>query len=882
MTGNRSAGDSQKKSDKEARAMGAPGLSRFSAVILVFIGLALSFLGFLTARGWEQSAIENDLKIIAQNRIAALEGGVSQHLTFLEILSDLSEHLPESIYGSFHAVTQAALVQQHDDIILIWAPHVIDEGSSLHEDEDITAASIGEDYYPILYISSTQRYEHIIGFNLASDPVFVECFRKAAASGGVVTSGEMIRPNAITDSVAVLFVMPVFIESPYSDSSSSTASMLEGYFICVNLMSEMIYHCLDPFVQQGVDMHLFDVLPSGDVKLLVYHAARTRTDHGERVEDINLLRSSINFSEKISLGDREWLVVSTPSPSFISDRHSIHPWAILISGLFFTGLLFAFVRGTQKSADISRQFAIEQAAFSRELEQALEEQKNTAKKLRESEQNFISLIEQSPDGIVISDSEGKQLFSNNRMCEITGYDKKEQASISIEEMINPEVLDKHRESYARKMRGEEVSDQFESAIVRKDGKVTPIEFRATTTLWKGKTCTLIFITDISERIILKERLFQSQKLETVGLLAGGIAHDFNNILQTIFGYVELVGMNFSEGDPVLKDIAEIRKGARRAAALTTQLLAFSRQQALAPRNIDINDLTTKLIKMLRRIIGEDIKLEFIPGKGLCTVFVDPGQMEQILMNLCNNSRDAMPHGGHLMFETESVLITKDYSDTHPEVEQGHYMLITVTDTGCGMNEETLSKAFEPFFTTKEVGKGSGLGLATVFGIVKQHNGFINAYSEVDKGTSIKVYLPLVESPAEEVVNKIKDEVPGGTETILVAEDEEEVRVIAARILRRAGYTVLEAKDGIEAIKLINDNPDRISLALLDVVMPEKSGQDVYGVIQETAPDIRTLFTSGYSANTIHTRFILHDGMILLRKPYAPDILLREIRTVLDE
>jgi PAS domain S-box-containing protein len=881
VTENRSAGDSQKKSDQGAKAMGTPGLPRFAAIILVIAGLALSFLGFLTARGWEQSAIENDLKVIAQNRISALEGGITQNLLFLEILSDLSEYMPESIYGCFHSVTHVSRIE-HDDIILIWVPHVISEGSSLYEDDDTTVAPIHEDNYPILYISSTQLYEHLIGFDLASDPVFAECFRRAAASGEVVISGELIHPNPFTDSVAVLFVMPVFTESPYSGLSSSTYSELGGYFICVNLMSELINQCLNPFVQQGVDMHLFDILPSGEEELLVYHASRTRTDHGERVEDISLLLSSTNYSEKIVFGDREWLIVFTPSSTFLAERHSIHPWVILISGIFFTGLLFAFIRGTYRSARISHQFAADQAAFSRELEKALEEQKSTAKKLSVSEQNFISLIEQSPDGIVISDSDGKHLFTNKRMCEITGYDKKEQTSISIEEMIHPEVLNNHRELYARQMREEETLDQFESAIVRKDGKVIPIELRATTTLWKGKTCELIFITDISERIKLKERLFQSQKLETVGLLAGGIAHDFNNILQTIFGYVELVGMNFSDGDIALGDIAEIKKGARRAAALTAQLLAFSRQQTLAPRNIDINDLTTRLIKMLRRIIGEDIKLEFIPGQGLSTVFVDPGQMEQILMNLCNNSRDAMPHGGHLTFETESVLITKDYSDTHPDVEQGNYVLITVTDSGCGMNEEILSKAFEPFFTTKEVGKGSGLGLATVFGIVKQHNGFINAYSEVDKGTSIKIYLPLVECPPEEINNKIQREVVGGTETILVAEDEEEVRVIAARILRRAGYTVLEASDGVEAIELINENPDSISLALLDVVMPEKSGQDVYRMIQETAPNIRTLFTSGYSANAIHTRFILHDGMILLRKPYAPDVLLREIRTILDE
>ncbi len=871
MTENSSVYDSQIKLDRTAEVQEVSGLSRLAAIILVFAGLALSILGFLVARGWEQSIMENDLKVVAQDRITSLEDEIAQHLLLLEILLDLSEYHPESTYGNFQVITHASR-NEHDDIILIWAPRVITENSSLYED-----------CYPILYTSSTHRYGNPIGFDLASDPVFAECLSRAEDSREVVASGEMIRPNPITDSVAVLLVMPILTESIHSDSSDSTYSEFEGYYICVNLMSELINQCLDPFAHQGVDMHVFDILPSGEEELLVYHAARTRSDHGESVEDISLLLSSINYSEKFSFGDREWFVVFTPAPSFTADRHTIYPLVILISGLLFTGLLFAFIRGTMKSANISRQFAMEQAAFSRELEKALEEQKSTAKKLSESEQNFISLIEQSPDGIVISDSDGKQLFTNNRMCEITGYDKKEQAYISIEEMIHPEVLNKHRELYTRKMHGEEVSVQLESAIVRKDGWVIPIELRATTTLWKGKTSTLIFITDISERIKLEERIFQSQKLETVGLLAGGVAHDFNNILQTIFGYVELVGMNFSEDDPVLEDIVEIKRGARRAAALTAQLLAFSRQQALSPRNIDINDLTGRLIKMLRRIIGEDIKLEFIPGQGFSTVFVDPGQMEQILMNLCNNSRDAMPHGGSLTFETERVLITRDYSDTHPEVEQGHYMMISVTDTGCGMNRETLSKAFEPFFTTKEVGKGSGLGLATVFGIIKQHNGFINAYSEVDKGTSIKIYLPLVAGcPAEEVNKSIRGEVVGGTETILIAEDEEEVRVIAARILRRAGYTVLEASNGIDAIELINLNPDGISLALLDVVMPEKSGKDVYMAIQETAPNIKTVFTSGYSANTIHTRFIFHEGMKLLRKPYAPDVLLREIRTVLDD
>ncbi|MCK4506184.1 MAG: PAS domain S-box protein [Candidatus Aegiribacteria sp.] len=388
--------------------------------------------------------------------------------------------------------------------------------------------------------------------------------------------------------------------------------------------------------------------------------------------------------------------------------------------------------------------------------------------------------------------------------------------------------------------------------------------------------------EYDERKQLEEQLRQSQKMEAIGMLAGGIAHDFNNILQAIFGYTDLAEARLSEGDPVLEDLMEIDTSARRAADLTQQLLAFGRRQVLVPKDINLNDLIGNLLKMLRRVIGEDIELKFNQGHRLGTVHADPVQIEQVIMNLCVNARDAMPNCGNLTIETENVLITEDYCSTHPSTQQGRYVLLAITDSGCGMNEETRNRIFEPFFTTKTVGKGSGLGLSTAHGIVNQHDGFINVYSEEGKGTAFKIYLPLVERPAEYISASIKGSVTGGTETILVAEDDEVLRYLARRILEKAGYTVLLAEDGLEAVGVLEQQSDKISLALLDIVMPGMSGKEVYDRMREISPITRTLFTSGYSSNTVHTRFVLDEGMHLISKPYDPDTLLHKVRAVLDE
>ena len=387
--------------------------------------------------------------------------------------------------------------------------------------------------------------------------------------------------------------------------------------------------------------------------------------------------------------------------------------------------------------------------------------------------------------------------------------------------------------------------------------------------------------DITEQKDLQRQLHHSQKIEALGQLAGGVAHDFNNVLQAILGYAQCAQKGLASEEKRFKDLEQIRKATERARTLTRQLLAFGRRQLLKPVDVDLNQVISDLLKLLRRVMGANMDLDVTLGHGLGTVHADPGQMEQVLMNLCVNARDAMPHGGKITIQTENFSINRAYCRSHPWAKEGHYVLMILADTGIGMSPEVQERIFEPFFTTKEEDRGTGLGLAMVYGIVKQHDGLIHVYSESGKGTVFKIYLPIVERPVAVVEQKEVQEAPGGTETILLAEDEEMVRNVAVRILEEAGYTVLPALDGEEAIEIFEKHAEEIALALLDVIMPKMSGRTVHDRIKAIKADTPILFSSGYSVNSIDTGLVLDDGMELIEKPYNPDELMHKVRQILD-
>ncbi len=387
---------------------------------------------------------------------------------------------------------------------------------------------------------------------------------------------------------------------------------------------------------------------------------------------------------------------------------------------------------------------------------------------------------------------------------------------------------------------------------------------------------------VLEQKTLEQQLLHSQKMESIGRLAGGVAHDFNNLLTAITGYASLSLELIPPNDPTSDFIREIQKSADRATNLNKQLLAFARRQMIEPKVIDLNELIVDMTKMLGRLISEDIQLVTLPSSEVCTVKVDPGQIGQVLVNLAVNARDAMPRGGKLTIETDNLTIDEGYAHSRPNLSPGPYVMLAVSDNGTGMTEEVKAHLFEPFFTTKEKGKGTGLGLATCYGIVKHNGGHIWVYSELGQGTTFKIYFPRV---ADEPVHLSPEAAPvlrGGTETILLVEDEASVRELAVHILRQQGYTVLEASNGEEALQLAQQRlPEEIHLLLSDVVMPQMGGRELADKLRELRPDVKVLFTSGYTDDAIIQHGVLKAGLAFLQKPFSPVVLARKVREVLD-
>ena len=425
------------------------------------------------------------------------------------------------------------------------------------------------------------------------------------------------------------------------------------------------------------------------------------------------------------------------------------------------------------------------------------------------------------------------------------------------------------------------SDALRRAL-RPDGSERPVECKLATMQPNGEPLSIVVLRDVSERQRYEERLRATQRMEAIGKLAGGIAHDFNNVLSAIIGNAEFAKHSLPADSPAIEDLDELRISADRAAALTRQLLAFSRRQVIEPIRVDLNELSRQTERMLARLLGEDIEIQQALTKGLWPVEVDPSQLEQVLLNLAVNARDAMPKGGQLTIETQNVTLDDDYAREHPEVDAGDYVLLAVSDTGIGMSEEVRVRVFEPFFTTKPVGQGTGLGLATVYGIVKQAGGHIWVYSEPGKGTTFKIYLPRVDGDAQSLPGRRPAQrAAGGTERILVVEDEAPVRRLLVRTLNGAGYTVIEAANGADALLKLATADGKLDLLVTDVVMPQMGGRELATKVTAKHPDLPVLYLSGYTENAIVHHGVLDAGLVFLQKPFTPEELLRRVRDVLD-
>jgi two-component system cell cycle sensor histidine kinase/response regulator CckA len=503
--------------------------------------------------------------------------------------------------------------------------------------------------------------------------------------------------------------------------------------------------------------------------------------------------------------------------------------------------------------------------------------------LRASEERFRALVENSSDALLLVDAEARVTYITPSSQRILGWTPEQMLGQSIFDFMHPDDRETVGVRMADTLRHPGQSINQEVRFQHADGTWRIMEGVGVNRLRDPAVGGIVVTArDITERRRLEEQLRQSQKMEAVGQLAGGVAHDFNNLLTAILGYCNLMLDDIPQEDPLRQDLLEIQSAGERAASLTRQLLAFSRRQMLLPQVIDINTVVTHLEKLLRRLISEDVELVTALARDLLPVKVDPGSLEQILVNLAVNARDAMPGGGRLTIETANVELDETYAATHVTMTPGQYVMLAVSDTGQGMDEATRSRVFEPFFTTKEQGKGSGLGLATVYGMVQQSGGYIWVYSEPDHGTVFKVYLPPAESQttAEPVDRKREGDVARGWETVLLVEDEDAVRALAREVLRRYGYIVLEARHGVDALRVAERHPDDIHLMVTDVVMPHMSGRELADRLSTARPSMKVLFMSGYTDHVL-VHGDLTPGSAFLQKPFTPEVFARTVRNILD-
>jgi len=525
----------------------------------------------------------------------------------------------------------------------------------------------------------------------------------------------------------------------------------------------------------------------------------------------------------------------------------------------------------------------------------ISERKRAEEALRESEVRFRTLFSQAAVGVAQVESQtGRVVRINKRYCDIIGYTPDEMIQKSFREITHPDDLQKNLSNMKDLIEGRISKFSIDKRYFRKDGSLGWVKLWVSPMWEVGQMPDyhIAVVEDITDRKQaekdkqhIEAQLQQSQKMEAIGLLAGGIAHDFNNLLTTIIGYADFALEQVRENISLTSEIKEIRKAGRKAAALTRQLLTFSRKQLIQPEILNLNDILKNTEKMLRRTIGEDIEFKTMFESELWDVKMDPGQIDQILLNLVVNARDAMPTGGKLTIETANVELDDVYFQNYGvKDKRGSYVLLSVADSGIGMDEEILSRIFEPFFTTKERGQGTGLGLSTVFGIVQQNNGHIRADSEPGKGTTFKVYFQRIKTDevSDDIEEQLDENQLKGSETILVVEDSETLLKLTQKMLESYGYKILAAQSGNEAIQILNGHDGTIHLLLTDVVMPDMNGRELAEKIQSESPKVQVLYMSGYTDDTISKHGVLYDDVEFIEKPFSAKDLGLKVREVLNQ
>lgn len=719
-----------------------------------------------------------------------------------------------------------------------------------------------EEYHSIIFLEPLdRRNQAAIGFDMFTELVRRIAMVRARDSGFPTASGRVTLVQEIDDvkQAGFLIYMPIYRPDRVVTTIEERNEALEGFVYSPFRADDFMRDVLDKETSSSIMLEVFsggEAVPGG-----LLH----RSSWGVNADGLPARFTRIT---QLEVAGTTWTLRFQTLPAFDRESSLTHIPSFLIAGLILSGLLFFLTRSQ----------VLAQAASMR----AAKDLDRSEIARRQSEAHFRELVELSPEAIFI-ETGGDFAFVNHALVKLLGAQCPEELiGKPVLNRVHPEFREAVRERMRLLHEERQATSLLEQKWIRTDGTVLTVEVTAAPFTHEGKPGSQAIIRDISQRKVLEAQLMQAQKMEAVGRLAGGVAHDFNNLLTAILGYSELIMARLDRNNPLYDELQEIHLAGKRASNLTHQLLAFSRRQVLMPKVLDLNVIVSDIDRMLHRLIGEHIELITRTQSDLGRIKADPGQVEQVIMNLAVNARDAMSQGGRLTIETRNVDLDKDYARTHSEAKAGAYVMLAVSDTGIGMDSQTQARIFEPFYTTKDLGRGTGLGLSTVYGIVKQSKGHIWVYSELGRGSTFKVYLPRVDDRAEAYKSDLLKALPkGGTETILVAEDEDVVRRLACSALRAHGYTVIEARNGPDALSVAQNPPTPIQLMITDMVMPGMNGRELAAKLTGTNPAMKVLYMSGYTEDAMIHQGELSEDTEFLSKPFTPELLLRRVREVLD-
>jgi PAS domain S-box-containing protein len=849
----------------------------------------------------EKKLLQSEFNEAAENRYSALKRELDSDIAVLESLQALYYTSTKDLERSEFRNFTSHILKQHTSIqALNWIPRVPDSRREAYERaarrEGFPAFQFTEriaqgkmkraekrnEYFPVYFVEPYKGNEIAFGFDLASNPQRLKTLEVAGKTGEIRATSRLIIVPEIKSQFGFLVFAPIYKKGALINSDRARWDNLEGFALGVFRTTDIVEKAMSYLKPEGVDFFIYDASAPEKERFLYTHSSRTRKTPLLNQEQPE---TDVTNSKMIEVAGRKWIVMYSATPDYIAARSSWLPWGLLLAGLAFTGLVAGFLVIVSHAEHIE-EFAKDLADVNTNLAHEIMERKQAEAALAAEKLFSDAIIDSIPGIFFVLDGGGRFLRWNKNLEIVGGYTAEELRGLTGLDTISEE----DRDLTAIGIREASKKGYYTNIakMLTKDKRKIPFLLTGFAVLVGGKQYILSTGIDITEhkraeeeKIQLQAQLMQAQKMEAVGLLAGGVAHDFNNILTAIEGYGSLAQMNVKDAATTQRYIQEMLDAASRAGDLTKRLLAFSRKHVIEPVLVDLNEIVRNIEKMLRRIMTEDIELSTVLSAGELPVMVDVGQIEQVLMNLAANARDAMPDGGHLVIQTDVVNVDSGYAEVHIFESTGMYAVLTVSDTGVGMDQRTKENIFEPFFTTKEMGKGTGLGLSMVYGIIKQHNGNINVYSEVGTGTTFKIYLPLAQTKIETISKPIETLPVGKGETIIIAEDEPQVRDSMRQLLQKNGYKIIGAENGDEAIRKFKENIGTVSLVLLDVIMPVKNGRETYEKIKGLEPGIKTIFMSGYTDDIISKNGLLEEGFDFISKPINPCTLMRKIREVLD-